>query len=147
RGCASRPKGTCRPSWWRASTPPSTTRSRSSPASATCRRTPRSRWKAASGSTTTPGAGSRRASSRSGSPRLQPGEQIQAAGAVAELLDLHAELVHQVEREVRQRRPLRIAQVLVALHLQIAPADDDHRDVVVVVRVAVAHAAAVEDDR
>src|SRR5262245_59857351 len=71
-------------------------------------------------------------------------QQIELARAVAEPLDVHAELVHQAQRQIRERRSFRIPEVSIAFHLLIAAADDDDRNVVVVVSVAVAHAAAVE---
>src|SRR2546428_1866638 len=79
--------------------------------------------------------------------RLDTRQKIELAGAVTEPLQVHTELVHQAQRQIRQRGALRVFEVTIALHLLVAPADDNHRDIEVVVGVAVAHAAAIEHDR
>src|SRR5579883_2090307 len=74
--------------------------------------------------------------------RLHPREH---PGAVADLLDRRADLLHHRDQDVRVRRVLREMQVLAALDAA-ALADDDLRDRILVVPVAVRHVAAEEDD-
>ena len=70
---------------------------------------------------------------------------FQLAVAVADPFDLHAELVSTRQIQVRQRRARRIPQVPAALELSGATAQQDDRQTVDVVHVAVAHPAAVEE--
>src|SRR5690606_30497398 len=65
-------------------------------------------------------------------------------GAVAELLQVHAGLVEHRHEQVRHRCVIRVLQVPPALHPAGRPAHDQVRQREVVVRVAVAHVAAVE---
>ena len=69
------------------------------------------------------------------------------AGAVAERVDFDVDLVEQRHEQVRLRRVLGAHDVLAALQLAAAAADHDVRQRVVIVRVAVAHVAAVEQHR
>ena len=63
---------------------------------------------------------------------------VELAGAVTEALRGHAKLGHQGQRQIRQRGTLRVPEVAIPLEMQVPPADDHHRNTVIVVDIAVA---------
>src|SRR3954469_2307372 len=81
-----------------------------------------------------------------GGTEFGPSERDDAR-AVAELLLLEIHLRQQADEEVGHRRVLRRANVLAALVLAAATTRDEDRKVGVIVLIAVAEAAAVEDER
>ena len=94
----------------------------------------------------------RRPARRCGTPRqmfesICVAQLVERPGGVAELVDVHAQLVEQRDVQVRQRRALRIADVAVARDPGRLAANQRDRQVVVEVRVAVADRRAVEEQR
>src|SRR5687767_10270088 len=71
----------------------------------------------------------------------------QNAAAVAELLHRDVVAIEQRHKQVGKARVLRILHVLTALDLAVRVAKDGRRQRIVVVLVAVAHVAAVQDRR
>src|SRR5579883_214013 len=67
--------------------------------------------------------------------------------AVAKRVETHAHFVEQCKVQVGQRRRFREVNVPAALHLARGPAGDKDRQIVVVVPVGVAHAAAIQEER
>src|SRR5262249_33101293 len=72
-------------------------------------------------------------------------DEIHFTGAVADLIDRNTESVENGELQIRQRRVLLAAQVTAALDCTGAAADDQHRQVVVGVEIAVADPAPVHE--
>ena len=72
---------------------------------------------------------------------------IHLAPAVGERVEPDAHLVEQRQVQVGQRRRLGEADVAAASHSARGAAGDEDRQVVVVVQVGVAHAAAVQEER
>src|SRR4029453_3202246 len=68
---------------------------------------------------------------------------IDPAGAVADAVQIHAELVEQRQVKVRQRRLLRITDVASALQVTSAAARQQNRNVARVVGIAIAHTGPV----
>ena len=72
---------------------------------------------------------------------------IDSPGALAEFVGVDAGLVHQRNHQVRERRALCHPDVTISLVLPCAAADEQRRQVLVIVLVAVGHAAAVQEQR
>src|SRR6185437_1002905 len=72
---------------------------------------------------------------------------LDLAGAVAHLAHRHAGAIEQGQPEVRNRRVLGIDEMLSALQLPAPAAEHRNRQRILVMSVAVAHVAAVHDDR
>src|SRR5262245_34039014 len=72
---------------------------------------------------------------------------LQRASAVAERLLLHTHLGEHGDEQVGHRRVVLVLQVPSALHLPSRAADDEVRQREMIVGVAVAHVAAVEEQR
>src|SRR5438132_8244315 len=72
---------------------------------------------------------------------------LDAAVAVAERVDRDADLVEHRQDQVRHRRVIRILEMTAALVIAGRASDDEIRQREMVVLVAVAHVAAVEDER
>src|SRR5216684_240384 len=90
-------------------------------------------------------------------PRLEPAhsltnlnialERREPAGAVAEFFGRHAQILEDRHMKVRERRPFRMSHVPAAFDPRVLAADECDRQVVVKVRVAVADAGAVQEQR
>src|ERR1043166_2637110 len=72
---------------------------------------------------------------------------VDPPGAVADAIQPDAELVEQRQMQIRERRLLRKHDVLAALQLSGAAAGEQQRNVSRIVRVAFAHARAVQQRR
>src|SRR5262245_9902337 len=70
----------------------------------------------------------------------------QLARAVTKLLELHAHLVQQREIEIRHWCPLGVANVPATPETTARPAHHQRRQIHVVMRVRVAHPAAIDED-
>src|SRR4051812_28388451 len=79
--------------------------------------------------------------------RLQIREEIDLTGAVAEPLDGQPHLVNERQPEIGERSILRELDVAAPLRLAATAPDEQHRQVVMEVDVAVAHARPVHDER
>src|SRR5713101_8713363 len=75
------------------------------------------------------------------------GQRRQPSGTVAELLDRNAQLLEDRHVQIRERRPLGMPHVAPAPETGGLAADERDRQVVVEVRVAVADAGAVQQQR
>src|SRR5262245_60760384 len=70
---------------------------------------------------------------------------IDSAGALAELVGVDAGLVHERNHQVRERCALRHPDVTVALVRPGAAADEQRRQVLVIVLIPIGHAAAIQE--
>src|SRR5581483_12356275 len=69
------------------------------------------------------------------------------AGAVADGLRRHSRTIEEREQHIRQGRVIGVTQMLPALELAAASAEQGGRQRELIVAVAVAHVAAVQNDR
>src|SRR5664279_1494631 len=83
--------------------------------------------------------------SKMGNRILHSGELIDLAGGVAELLGRDTGFIEHGEQQVVHRRLRRVPDMPAALYLTRCASDQNQREIVMGVRIAIADAAAIEN--